>query len=91
MHDLSSIGFDIKDFLHEGNGKPWEFAMLGPAGRAGWIVIEEQAEGGDALAHAAKRDRWLNGFEKVVEGGGVALYRGSADDSLTPNLLTPNS
>ena len=75
MHDLSSIGFDIKDFLHEGNGKPWEFAMLGPAGRAGWIVIEEQAEGGDALAHAAKRDRWLNGFEKVVEGGGVALYR----------------
>ena len=30
MHDLSSIGFEIKDFLHEGNGKPWEFAMLGP-------------------------------------------------------------
>ena len=33
MHDLSSTGIDIKDFLHEGNGKPWEFAMLGPAGR----------------------------------------------------------
>ena len=75
MHDLASIGFDIKDFLHEGNGKPWEFAMLGPAGRTGWIVIEQQAEGGDALAHAAQRDRWLNGFEKVAEGGGVALFR----------------
>ena len=75
MHDLSAIGFDLKDFLHEGNGKPWEFAMLGPAGRVGWIVIEEEAEGGDALAHAAKRDRWLNGFDKVAEGGGVALYR----------------
>lgn len=75
MHDLSSIDLGIKSFLHEGNGKPWEFAMLGPAGRAGWIVIEEQAEGGDALSRAAKRDRWLRGFERVAEGGGVALYR----------------
>jgi hypothetical protein len=75
MHDLSSIDLGIKSFLHEGNGKPWEFAMLGPAGRAGWIVIEEQAEGGDALYRAAKRDRWLTGFERVAEGGGVALYR----------------
>ncbi|MBA2259401.1 MAG: hypothetical protein H0W18_10920 [Acidobacteria bacterium] len=75
MHDLSSIGLGIENFLHEGNGKPWEFAMLGPAGRVGWIVIEEQAEGGDALYRAAKRDRWLKGFERVAEGGGVALYR----------------
>jgi hypothetical protein len=75
MHDLSSIGLDLEDFLHEGNGKPWEFAMLGPAGRAGWLIIEEQAEGGDALFLAAKRDRWLNGFERVAEGGGVGLYR----------------
>lgn len=75
MHDLTSIDLDIKDFLHEGNGKAWEFAMLGPAGRAGWLIVEEQAEGGDALYRAAKRDRWLGGFEKVAEGGGVALYR----------------
>jgi hypothetical protein len=75
MHDLSSIGLGIKNFLHEGNGKAWEFAMLRPAGRAGWLIIEERAEGGDALYRAAKRARWLDGFAKVAEGGGVSLYR----------------
>ncbi len=75
MHDLSAIGLGIKNFVHEGTGRPWEFTMLGPAGRAGWLIIEERAEGGDALYHASKRDRWLRAFERVAEGGGVALYR----------------
>ncbi|MBA3296759.1 MAG: hypothetical protein H0U19_07475 [Acidobacteria bacterium] len=76
MHDLSLAGFGIKDFLHEGNGEIWRFAMLTPAGHAGWLIIEESAEGGDALHHAAKRDaRWLEGFERVASGGGATLYR----------------
>ncbi|HXG55968.1 MAG TPA: hypothetical protein VNJ03_11360 [Vicinamibacterales bacterium] len=76
MHDLSLAGFRIKDFLHEGNGEIWRFAMLRPSGHAGWLIIEESAEGGDALHHAAKRDQgWLQGFEKVAEGGGASLYR----------------
>ncbi len=75
MHDLSNAGFDIKHFLHEGNGEIWRFAMLGPAGHAGWLIVEERAEGGDALFIASKRPRWLSGFERVAEGGGAALYR----------------
>lgn len=75
MHDLSLAGFGIKDFLHEGNGEIWRFAMLGPRGHAGWLVIEGSAEGGDALHHAAERERWLDGFEPVAEGGGARLYR----------------
>ena len=75
MHDLSLAGFDIKDFLHEGNGEIWRFAMLQPRGHAGWLIIEGSAEGGDALHHASLRDRWLEGFEKVAEGGGAKLYR----------------
>jgi hypothetical protein len=76
MHDLSLAGFAIKDFLHEGNGEIWRFAMLNPSGHAGWLIIEENAEGGDALYHAARRDpRWLAGFEKVAQGGGATLYR----------------
>jgi hypothetical protein len=40
------------------------------------VVIEERAEGGDVLFQTAARDpRFLNGFERVAEGGGVALYR----------------
>jgi hypothetical protein len=74
MHDLSLAGFDIKDFLHEGNGEIWRFAMLQPRGHAGWLIIEGSAEGGDALYHASLRDRWLDGFEKVAEGGGATLY-----------------
>jgi hypothetical protein len=75
MHDLSLAGFDIKSFLHEGNGEIWRFAMLQPRGHAGWLIIEGSAEGGDVLYHAAQRDRWLDGFEKVAEGGGATLYR----------------
>ncbi len=49
--------------------------MLQPRGHAGWLIIEGSAEGGDALYHAAQRDRWLDGFEKVAAGGGATLYR----------------
>jgi hypothetical protein len=78
MHDLSREGFQIRDFLHEGNGDIWSAALLKPAGIAGWIVIEEKAEGGDALfAQSGRNSTFLNGFERVAEGGGVALYRGT--------------
>jgi hypothetical protein len=79
MHDLSLAGFDIKDFLHEGNGEIWRFAMLKPQGHAGWLIVEGSAEGGDALHHASLRDRWLDGFEQVAEGGGARLYRSIGD------------
>ena len=75
MHDLSLAGFSIKDFLHEGNGEIWRFAMLKPRGHAGWLIIEGSAEGGDALHHASLQPRWLDGFVKVAEGGGATLYR----------------
>ena len=75
MHDLSLAGFELKAFLHEGNGEIWRFAMLQPRHHAGWLIIEGSAEGGDALHHASLRARWLDGFEKVAEGGGARLYR----------------
>jgi hypothetical protein len=76
MHDLGRAGFGIRTFLHEGNGEAWRYAVLGPKGYVNWVVIEERAEGGDALYQAWKRNpRYLEGFERVAEGGGVALYR----------------
>jgi hypothetical protein len=75
MHDLSNEGFEIRNFLHEGNGEIWRFAMLGPRGHAGWLMFERHAEGGDAMFHASQRPRWLDGFVLVAEGGGVSLYR----------------
>jgi len=76
MHDLSAHEFVIHDFLHEGNGDIWNFAITDPRSVVGWIAIEEQAEGGDALSQEAKRrPAFLDGFSRVAEGGGVALYR----------------
>jgi hypothetical protein len=75
MHDLSLAGFDLEDFLHEGNGEIWTFAMLQPRGHAGWLIIERSAEGGDALHHASLRPRWLEGVVEVAQGGGAVLYR----------------
>jgi hypothetical protein len=76
MHDLSLEGFDVRDFLHEGNGEIWKYAVAHPAPVAKWIVIEERAEGGDALHWQAQNDAtFLSGYDRVAEGGGVALYR----------------
>ncbi|HET7220572.1 MAG TPA: hypothetical protein VFJ02_21110 [Vicinamibacterales bacterium] len=77
MHDLSRDGFAIHDFLHEGNGEVWKAAMrYGPRAYVRWVAIEESAEGGDAVYLRTKEQRgFLDGFERVAEGGGVALYR----------------
>jgi hypothetical protein len=77
MHDLSALGLNVHDFLHEGNGEVWKAAMgYGPRGYVEWVAIEERAEGGDTLCQRSKDfPRFLEGFSRVAEGGGVALYR----------------
>jgi hypothetical protein len=85
MHDLSAVGLYIRDFLHEGNGEVWPYAFAWPRPYAGWIAIEERGEGGDALFRAARRDpSWLDGYERVAAGGGVALYRRTAKTASVP-------
>jgi hypothetical protein len=82
MHDLSRERFNIHDFLQEGNGEIWVAAIdYGPRAYVEWVAIEEKAEGGDALFLRAKRwPDFLTGFERVAEGGGVALYRATPRD-----------
>ena len=77
MQELSREGFAIRDFLHEGNGSIWQLAVeTGPAAYAGWMLIEEQSEGGDALAQRVREDpAFTRGMVRVCEGGGVALYQ----------------
>lgn len=76
MQDLSRSGFRIRDFLHEGNGDIWLNALEQPRPFAGWMLIEEKAEGGDMLAKRAREDpAFLDGFSRVSEAAGVALYR----------------
>ncbi len=76
MQETSRAGFHVADFLHEGNGDLWLAALEGPRPYAGWLLIEEKAEGGDMLARRAREDpTFLDGFARVCEGAGVALYR----------------
>jgi hypothetical protein len=77
MHDLTALRMHIRDFLQEGNEQLWvHAASQGPRGFVKWVVIEERAEGGDVLFQSAQRDaHFLDGFDRVAEGGGVALYR----------------
>jgi hypothetical protein len=76
MHDLSRSGFQVRDFLHEGNGEIWKYAVQHPQPVVRWIAIEEKSEGGDALWWQGRHDTgFLRGYERVAEGGGVALYR----------------
>jgi hypothetical protein len=77
MQETSKIGLSLRQFVHEGNGDLWMAALERPRSHVKWILIEELAEGGDVLAARAKRDpAFLEGFNRVAEGGGVALYRG---------------
>jgi hypothetical protein len=77
MHELSAANFRVRDFLHEGNGPLWDSAFTrGPAPLVGGVLVEEKAEGGDAIAQRYRQHPgFLEGFERVCEGGNVALYR----------------
>jgi hypothetical protein len=77
MQELSRDGFGIADFIHEGNGDLWRFALeTGPAPHAGWMIVEEQSEGGDILAHRVREDvGFTRGMVRTCTGGGIALYR----------------
>jgi hypothetical protein len=76
MQEASRAGFGIGDFLHEGNGDLWLTAVDGPYPFAQWILIEEKAEGGDMLARIAREHpHFLDGYRRVCEGAGLALYQ----------------
>ncbi len=81
MHELSHAGFDLDDFLHEGSGPMFGIALhQDPSLIAGWMLIEEAAEGGDMLYQRSKEwPGFLQHYERVCEGGNVALYRRRSD------------
>lgn len=77
MQELSRDGFALADFIHEGSGPIWQRAYYyEPTLFAGWVMVEEAAEGGDMLHQ--KHVAWpgfLAAYDRVCEGGNVALYR----------------
>ena len=77
MQELSNAGFNLSDFIHEGSGPIWQRAFYGePSPFVGWVLVEERAEGGDMLYQ--KQQSWpgfLAGYDRVCEGGNVALYK----------------
>ena len=77
MQELSNAGFAIKDFVHEGSGPIWHEAYYRePSPFVGWVMIEEVAEGGDMLFQRQKEwPGFLAAYDRVCEGGNVALYR----------------
>lgn len=75
MHDLSSYGFNVRDFLHEGNGELWRYAMRTPRPYVEWIAIQEKADRDEIFRQTQIDPRFLSGYARVVSGGGVALYR----------------
>lgn len=75
MHDLSAYGFFVRDFLQEGNGELWTYAMRTPRPYVEWIAIQEKADRDEIYRQTQIDPRFLAGYARVVSGGGVALYR----------------
>ena len=75
MHEASRAGLFLERFLHEGNGDLWADALRSPRRSVRWMLIEQRAEGGDALFARSRDDvTFLSGFERVIEAGGLVLY-----------------
>jgi len=75
MQETSRDGFNVRDFLHEGNGDIWLAALETPRFYAGWLMLEEKAEGGDMLyKRSREHPEFLAGYSRVCEGAGLALY-----------------
>jgi hypothetical protein len=94
MQETAAHGLNVRNFLHEGNGDLWEAARRSPVAYVRWVLIEEHAEGGDALAVRARTDpAFLEGFDRVAEGGGLALYEKSrrGDGQRTPAPVSVKS
>jgi hypothetical protein len=81
MQETSKAGLNVRDFLHEGNGDIWLAALaVGPRPFADWVLIEEKAQGGDMLAVLTReKPHFLDGYSRVCEGAGLALYRRDED------------
>jgi hypothetical protein len=77
MHETASDGFAIRDFLHEGNGPLWDSAFTrGPSALVEWVLVEEAAEGGDAIVQRHRQfPRLLQDYVAVCSGGNVTLYQ----------------
>jgi len=76
MQETARAGLSIRQYIHEGIGQLWADSLHDPGQHARWVLIEEEAEGGDVLAGLSRSSpNFLAGFERQCEGGGVALYR----------------
>jgi hypothetical protein len=77
MHEMSASGFGIRDFLHEGNSPIWDSAFTrGPAALVEWVLVEDVAEGGDAVIQRHRQvPRLLEDYVAVCSGGNVTLYQ----------------
>jgi hypothetical protein len=77
MHEMSAAGFTIRDFLHEGNGPLWDSAFTrGPVALVEWVLVENVAEGGDAVIQRHRQlPRVLDDYEPICSGGNVTLYQ----------------
>jgi hypothetical protein len=84
VQELSRAGFVVRDFVHEGNGELWTAAVASPRAHVHWILVEELSEGGDVLARRTWGDpAFTEGFSRVAEGGGVALYARTPTETAT--------
>lgn len=76
MQELSHAGLAVADFVHEGNGPFWQESLQAPERVVAWMLVEEQAEGGDLLARRMRQEpQFAGAFTRVCAGGGVALFR----------------
>ncbi len=89
MQELSVAGFDLDDFIHEGSGPIWELALLPRADAVCGLGDDRRSR--RRRRHAApEAQSWpgfLAAYDRVCEGGNVALYKRRG---VRPSLKAPS-
>jgi hypothetical protein len=72
LFEMGQLGVPLREFVHEGNGNWWEYAVVDPGREVRWIMIAP----GDILDQERQlRHGYPQGFVPAFRFGRVVVYR----------------
>jgi hypothetical protein len=86
LFELNQRGIPLRDFVHEGNGNWWTYAVVDPAREVEWMIIAK----GDVIDQERQlRSGYPEGFVPALRFGGVTFFRRASrpEELVKPGLL----
>lgn len=76
---MFQLGFEYKNYIHEGTGKYWKTSLVDPAEYAKWVVVDTEANRlsgvSDLVARNVNERRLQQNFNRVYQREGITVYK----------------